>query len=192
MRAAITKASLLSIFVLLTLLIMLLSTETGGATETGRAVVESKPALVESKAKPEGNQTGKLIRNTPLAPTAGEPSPYIVLTSGPLSGEVGGEPFKATIGQAITGFGVAGSDTLGLGYWRLRPPFYGTSGDANGSGSVDIDDVVFLIGYIFGGGQPPDPDCIGDANGSDGVDIDDVVYLIAFIFRGGPAPVDIC
>ncbi len=67
------------------------------------------------------------------------------------------------------------------------------AGDANGSGGVDIDDVVYLINYIFGGGPPPVQDnCCGDANGSGGVDIDDVVYLINYIFGGGPPPIDIC
>jgi len=67
------------------------------------------------------------------------------------------------------------------------------AGDANGSGGVDIDDVVYLIGYIFSGGPPPvEANCCGDANGSCGVDIDDVVYLIGYIFSGGPAPLDAC
>lgn len=61
-------------------------------------------------------------------------------------------------------------------------------GDANGSGAVDIDDVVFLIGYIFSGGPAPDPLESGDADCSGGVDIDDVVYLIGYIFSGGPPP----
>lgn len=57
-------------------------------------------------------------------------------------------------------------------------------GDCNCDGGVDIDDVVYLIAYIFSGGYEPhaNPDCTGD------VDIDDVVYLIAYIFSGGPAP----
>ncbi len=66
-------------------------------------------------------------------------------------------------------------------------------GDADGSGGVDIDDVVYLINYIFGGGPEPVEDvCCGDADGSGAVDIDDVVYLINYIFGGGPAPVDVC
>jgi len=66
-------------------------------------------------------------------------------------------------------------------------------GDANGSGGVDIDDVVYLIGYIFSGGPAPVlNNCCGDANGSCGVDIDDVVYLIGYIFSGGPAPLASC
>jgi len=62
-------------------------------------------------------------------------------------------------------------------------------GDADGSGGIDIDDVVYLIAYIFTGGPAPVTSlCCGDADGSGGVDIDDVVYLVAYIFTGGPAP----
>jgi len=63
-------------------------------------------------------------------------------------------------------------------------------GDADGSGEVDIDDVVYLIAYIFSGGPAPDPLEAGDADCSGEIDIDDVVYLIAYIFSGGPAPGD--
>jgi hypothetical protein len=61
-------------------------------------------------------------------------------------------------------------------------------GDANGDGSVDIDDTVYLVAYIFSGGCAPDPLVSGDADCNDEIDIDDVVYLVAFIFSGGPAP----
>lgn len=63
-------------------------------------------------------------------------------------------------------------------------------GDADASGGVDIDDVVFLIAYIFSGGPEPFPYENGDADCSGGIDIDDVVYLISYIFAGGPAPCD--
>jgi len=65
-----------------------------------------------------------------------------------------------------------------------------TCGDANGSDEVDIDDVVFLISYIFAGGSSPVPIESGDADCSGGIDIDDVVYLISYIFAFGPAPCD--
>jgi hypothetical protein len=63
-------------------------------------------------------------------------------------------------------------------------------GDCDVSGGVDIDDVVYLISYIFSGGPPPNPLSVGDADCSGGVDIDDVVSLIAYIFSGGNAPCD--
>ena|GEM_PF-3870050 len=71
---------------------------------------------------------------------------------------------------------------------EVSPPFL--CGDANGSGDVDIDDVVYLIAYIFAGGPEPLPYENGDADCSGGIDIDDVVYLIAYIFSGGNAPCD--
>ena len=61
-------------------------------------------------------------------------------------------------------------------------------GDADGSDAVDIDDVVYLIDYIFTGGPAPITEEAGDANCSGDVDIDDAVYLIAFIFSDGPEP----
>jgi hypothetical protein len=70
----------------------------------------------------------------------------------------------------------------------IIPPI--VCGDADDSGEVDIDDAVFLINFIFSGGQAPDPLELGDADCSGGVDIDDVVFLIAFIFSGGNVPCD--
>jgi hypothetical protein len=63
-------------------------------------------------------------------------------------------------------------------------------GDADGSSDVDIDDVVYLLQYIFGGGEPPYTFGSGDVDCSGGTDIDDLVYLIQYIFAGGNAPCD--
>ena len=64
-------------------------------------------------------------------------------------------------------------------------------GDVNISGGVDIDDVVFLVNYVFLGGPAPTPIEMGDTDCSGFVDIDDIVYLIQYIFSGGYAPCDI-
>jgi len=73
----------------------------------------------------------------------------------------------------------------------LPPPLY-ICGDGDGSESVDIDDVVYLIQYIFAGGSAPAPLEAGDADCSGGIDIDDVVYLINYIFAGGSEPCADC
>lgn len=63
-------------------------------------------------------------------------------------------------------------------------------GDVSNSGGVEIDDVVYLVSFIFIGGPPPEPYESGDVSCNGGVDIDDVVWLIAYIFSGGNAPCD--
>jgi hypothetical protein len=61
-------------------------------------------------------------------------------------------------------------------------------GDADGEGTVDIADVVYLIAYIFSSGPAPMPLTAGDADCDGGITIADAVYLVAYIFSGGPAP----
>jgi hypothetical protein len=75
----------------------------------------------------------------------------------------------------------------------------GICGDANGSGgdpSTDIDDIVYMINFVFAGGPDPIPGlAAGDANCSGGdvpCDIDDIVFLINYVFGGGPAPCSTC
>ncbi|GEM_PF-1293740 len=61
-------------------------------------------------------------------------------------------------------------------------------GDADGSGMVNIADVVRLIEYIFVGGLAPDPIAAGDADCDGRVDITDAVHLVGYIFGGEPGP----
>jgi hypothetical protein len=61
-------------------------------------------------------------------------------------------------------------------------------GDADASGFVDIDDIVYIIQHVFAGFTAPDPYLAGDADCSWFVDIDDIVYLINYVFSDGPAP----
>ncbi len=61
-------------------------------------------------------------------------------------------------------------------------------GDANADGLINIADAVYLINYLFIGGQPPIPMEAGDANCDRLVNIADVVYLINYLFLGGAPP----
>jgi hypothetical protein len=62
------------------------------------------------------------------------------------------------------------------------------AGDANGDGTIDIGDVVYLINYLFREGPAPDPLQAGNVNDDEVIDIGDVVYLINYLFREGPPP----
>jgi hypothetical protein len=93
---------------------------------------------------------------------------------------------ESVLGQSTSGF--SGTVTSGFLSVSLMPDY--SPGDVDGSGSIDISDVVFLISYIFSGGLPPIPLARGDVNCSSGVDISDAVFLISYIFSGGSAPHD--
>ena len=61
-------------------------------------------------------------------------------------------------------------------------------GDVNGSGVVELGDVVYLISYLYKNGPAPNPLLAGDANCDGSVELGDVVYLIAYLYKGGPPP----
>jgi hypothetical protein len=65
-------------------------------------------------------------------------------------------------------------------------------GDVDASQGIDIDDIVFLIEYVFGGGPAPYPLLAGDTDCSGEVDIDDIVLLITYVFGGGGPPCADC
>lgn len=90
---------------------------------------------------------------------------------------------------AITIYPISGvQDSRAESFEAEEPQLFDYCGDANNDGTIDIDDAVYLLEYIFQGGPPPAPYLVasGDTNGSCQVDIDDVVYTIAYIFSGGP------
>ncbi len=82
------------------------------------------------------------------------------------------------------------ADTVSVSVTIVNPPYM--CGDADGSLSLSISDVVYLINYIFSGGPAPDPMQSGDADCSGAVTISDAVLLINYIFSGGPAPCSAC
>lgn len=63
-----------------------------------------------------------------------------------------------------------------------------SAGDANNDQRINISDITFLIGRIFGGGPAPKCADEADANGDNSVNVADVTYLISRIFAGGPEP----
>ena len=92
-------------------------------------------------------------------------------------------------------------------YWRVKPTsaqnydcIYALNllatptgcGDVDGNQIVTISDIVFLINYIFAGGQAPNPLNSADADCSGNVNISDAVFLINYIFVGGPSPCSGC
>jgi len=68
-------------------------------------------------------------------------------------------------------------------------------GDANDDGQHNISDAIFILSYLFSGGD--DPDCVKstDLNDNSTVDIADAIYILGFLFsEGAPpaAPFEVC
>ncbi len=108
----------------------------------------------------------------------------------PAEAWVGVNGFGLPLGKTSTSFQVFAVGAPGDPVEVTVDLYIWTFGDADCSGMIDIDDVVYLIDYIFTGGPVPCPArWVGDVNCTHGdVDIDDVVYLLNWIFAGGPDP----
>ncbi|EQB63248.1 MAG: blue (type 1) copper protein [candidate division Zixibacteria bacterium RBG-1] len=62
-------------------------------------------------------------------------------------------------------------------------------GDANGNGTINLADIIYLVNFVFKGGPIPNPLCVGDANNSGGnPNLADIIFLVNFVFKGGLAP----
>jgi Dockerin type I domain len=63
-------------------------------------------------------------------------------------------------------------------------------GDANSDQEANVSDAVWIINYVFVGGDPPNPMAAGDANCDDEVNVSDAVAIINYVFVGGNEPCD--
>jgi hypothetical protein len=62
-------------------------------------------------------------------------------------------------------------------------------GDANNDDHIDMSDSIFLLGWLFLGGEDPGCMAAGDSNGDSAVDLSDAVYVLGHLFLGSKAPV---
>jgi cytochrome c peroxidase len=53
---------------------------------------------------------------------------------------------------------------------------------------IDLSDTVYLLNYLFAGGDQPVPLVAADVNSDDFIDLSDPIYLLQFLFLGGPQP----
>jgi photosystem II stability/assembly factor-like uncharacterized protein len=63
-------------------------------------------------------------------------------------------------------------------------------GDANFDATVNVSDAVWIINYVFIGGDPPIPYEAGDVNCDGTVNVSDAVWIINYVFVGGNDPCD--
>ena len=91
-------------------------------------------------------------------------------------------------------------------YWRIKPAgagdyeclyvlnmvsgYSGNCGDANGDSFINISDAVYIVNYVFLGGEAPEPLSVADVNCDTKTNISDAVYLILYVFANGNDPCD--
>ena len=61
-------------------------------------------------------------------------------------------------------------------------------GDVDGTGSIDVGDLTYLVAYLFQGGTEPPCDIEGDVDGTGSIDVGDLTFLVAYLFQGGADP----
>jgi hypothetical protein len=94
---------------------------------------------------------------------------------------------KLAVGGRFTTAG--GKISPYLAVWTKR---YLQCGDADGSGEVNLADIVYSVNWMFVCGPAPVDENAGDYNCDGRPNIADAVYLINYIFRGGPQPCEAC
>ena len=57
-------------------------------------------------------------------------------------------------------------------------------GDANADSRVNVSDAVFIVNYVFSGGNVPNPLESGDANMDGKVNVSDAVAIVNYVFNG--------
>ncbi len=63
-------------------------------------------------------------------------------------------------------------------------------GDANSDHELNVSDAVYIINFVFSGGNAPDPMESGDTNCDGEVNVSDAVWIINFVFENGFEPCD--
>ncbi len=64
----------------------------------------------------------------------------------------------------------------------LAPPAGAIPGDVDGNGTVFLDDVIYLVNYLFKDGDAPPNPIDADVDGSPGINIGDVLQLIGNLY----------
>jgi parallel beta helix pectate lyase-like protein len=94
--------------------------------------------------------------------------------------------YRLEAGSPCRGAASDGKD-MGSGQGICGAPIPFLRGDADASGSIDLNDPVLLLDYLFLAGEAPCLDA-ADVDDSGDLSITDAIVSLAFQFLGGPPP----
>lgn len=89
--------------------------------------------------------------------------------------------------EGFSAFGVLDSAEVRVRSLTPEPKLF-LRGDANDDSTINIADSVFLLNWLFSGGE--EPPCVHAADVQDRgkVDISDPIFLLNYLFQGGESP----
>ena len=139
----------------------------------------------------DDRRTATIVTESAVVETpAGTFEGALQITFGPSLCADGGtaeEFFAKDIGLVKSTF----QSFLGERSWVLRSfeklPLY-RRGDTNADGETNLSDAVFLLAWLFTGGDAPTCVQAGDTNDDDVVDISDALGILNYLFSGTQAP----
>jgi len=162
-------------------------------TERTATSIREKNFEKTSELSPANLQTQNLVGSPELSRLPEKSPANFILVTDVLDG-FGGQRYNG--GCALSYFAGGQSSPVGAGsspnyklYSGFIYPTVVLCGDVNGSGVVELGDVVYLISYLYKNGPAPIPLQAGDVNCSGSVELGDVVYLISYLYKSGPAPI---
>jgi parallel beta-helix repeat protein len=166
---------------------------------------ENRAPYVPSDPNPANGTTSVSI-TADLSWTGGDPDPGDTVTYDVFFGTTNPPTTKVSANQSGTTYDPGTMNYYTHYYWKIvawdnhgasaSSPIWDFTtavkcGDVNHDDKVNVNDIVYLINYLFVPGSPaPVPQkCVADVNNDDKVNVNDVVYLINYLFvPGSPAP----
>ena len=108
----------------------------------------------------------------------------------PASLALGINPAGYTLGEYPDSFTViAPTASNSPGKVRMRLQVWRFHGDCDWNGRININDMTYLVAYLFKSGPLPRPTrFVGDLNCNKFININDLTYFVDYFFKDGPIP----
>ena len=147
---------------------------------------DNKPKTVKSEPAPIQNIAPK----EKATPTVYEIDWTSINGGGELASTSTNYKVRASTAQSVIGESQSANYKMGIGFW-YGTGLYCTSraGDFNGSGGINLTDIVGLVNHVFKAAPKPVPLCRGDCSGGGGLNLTDIVCLVNFVFKAGSQPI---
>jgi hypothetical protein len=148
-----------------------------------------QPAKITPKGVPEIKAEAVSVQER--APLAGFRQGYLMVTDvlDGFGGASESDNYRIPVnsGAQPSAIGLSDSDNWGMeaGYVMATRV---TRGDLNADGIINVGDVVYLVNYLYRGGDEPCPIEAGDVTDDGIVNVGDVVFLVNYLYREGDPP----